>query len=92
MSLFATAPLANLKDDERRPLADSAPLFVRRPGALVEAGVEEAPSLNRLQKYIEPRNALVLGVAADEDPIGFFLAVDVQGDGLTTRQAFPGRE
>lgn len=33
--------------------------------------VEEAPSLNRLQKYIEPRNALVLGVAADEDPYAF---------------------
>jgi cytochrome c biogenesis protein CcmG, thiol:disulfide interchange protein DsbE len=33
--------------------------------------VEEAPSLNRLQKYIEPRNAMVLGVAADEDPYTF---------------------
>jgi len=33
--------------------------------------VDEAPSLNRLQKYIEPRNALVLGVAADEDPYAF---------------------
>jgi peroxiredoxin len=33
--------------------------------------VEEAPSLNRLQKYLEPRNALVLGVAADEDPYAF---------------------
>jgi cytochrome c biogenesis protein CcmG/thiol:disulfide interchange protein DsbE len=33
--------------------------------------VEEAPSLNRLQKYLEPRNALVLGVAADEDPSAF---------------------
>lgn len=33
--------------------------------------VEEAPSLNRLQKYIEPRNALVLGVAADEDAYAF---------------------
>ena len=30
--------------------------------------VEEAPSLNRLQKYIEARNAVVIGVAADEDP------------------------
>lgn len=29
---------------------------------------EETPSLNRLQKYIEPRNALVLGVSVDEDP------------------------
>jgi thiol-disulfide isomerase/thioredoxin len=33
--------------------------------------VEEAPSLNRLQKYLEPRNGLVLGVAADEDPRAF---------------------
>ena len=30
--------------------------------------VAEAPSLNRLHKYIESRNGLVLGVAADEDP------------------------
>jgi len=30
--------------------------------------VDEAPSLNRLQKYIESRNAMVLGVAADEAP------------------------
>jgi peroxiredoxin len=33
--------------------------------------VDEAPSLNRLQKYIESRNAIVLGVAADEDPYAF---------------------
>jgi cytochrome c biogenesis protein CcmG, thiol:disulfide interchange protein DsbE len=33
--------------------------------------VEEAPSLNRLQKYIESHNAMVLGVAADEDPYAF---------------------
>src|ERR1700681_1541724 len=33
--------------------------------------VEEAPSLNRLQKYLEPRNGLVLGVAADDDPRAF---------------------
>ena len=30
--------------------------------------VEETPALNRLQKYIESRNALVLGVSVDEDP------------------------
>jgi peroxiredoxin len=29
--------------------------------------VEETPSLNHLQKYIEARNGVVLGVAADED-------------------------
>jgi cytochrome c biogenesis protein CcmG/thiol:disulfide interchange protein DsbE len=33
--------------------------------------VEEVPSLNRLHKYIETRNALVLGVAADDDPYAF---------------------
>jgi cytochrome c biogenesis protein CcmG, thiol:disulfide interchange protein DsbE len=33
--------------------------------------VDEAPSLNRLQKYLESRNAMVLGVAADEDPYAF---------------------
>src|ERR1700731_5098247 len=30
--------------------------------------IEETPALNRLQKYIEARNGVVLGVAADEDP------------------------
>jgi len=30
--------------------------------------VEETPALNQLQKYIESRNALVLGVSQDEDP------------------------
>jgi len=29
--------------------------------------VEETPSLNKLQKYIESRDALVLGVSVDED-------------------------
>lgn len=29
--------------------------------------VEETPALNRLQKYLESRNALVLGVSVDED-------------------------
>jgi peroxiredoxin len=33
--------------------------------------VEEAPSLNRLQKHLETRNGLILGVAADEDPAAF---------------------
>jgi cytochrome c biogenesis protein CcmG, thiol:disulfide interchange protein DsbE len=32
---------------------------------------EETPSLNHLQKYIESRNGLVLGVAADEDPAAY---------------------
>src|ERR1700674_725019 len=30
--------------------------------------VEETPALNHLQKYIESRNGVILGVAADEDP------------------------
>lgn len=41
--------------------------------------VQEAPSLNRLQKYIESRNALVLGVAADEDPFAFSKFIIDQG-------------
>ncbi|MCU1243827.1 MAG: resA [Candidatus Acidoferrum typicum] len=41
--------------------------------------VQEAPSLNRLQKYIESRNALVLGVAADEDPYAFSKFIVDQG-------------
>jgi peroxiredoxin len=41
--------------------------------------VEEAPSLNRLHKYIESRNGLVLGVAADEDPYAFSKFIIDQG-------------
>jgi peroxiredoxin len=41
--------------------------------------VEEAPSLNRLHKYIESRNGLVLGVAADEDPFAFSKFIIDQG-------------
>ncbi len=33
--------------------------------------VEETPALNRLQKYIEARNGVILGVAADEDPTAY---------------------
>ena len=33
--------------------------------------IEETPALNRLQKYIESRNALVLGVSIDEDPVAY---------------------
>jgi len=33
--------------------------------------VEEAPSLNRLQKHIASRNGVILGVAADEDPAAY---------------------
>jgi peroxiredoxin len=41
--------------------------------------VEEASSLNRLHKYIESRNGLVLGVAADEDPYAFSKFIIDQG-------------
>jgi cytochrome c biogenesis protein CcmG, thiol:disulfide interchange protein DsbE len=33
--------------------------------------VEEAPGLNRLQQHIAPRNAVLLGVAADENPAAY---------------------
>jgi peroxiredoxin len=33
--------------------------------------VEETPALNRLQKYIESRNGVVLGVSVDEDPAAY---------------------
>lgn len=33
--------------------------------------VEEAPSLNRLQKHIATHNAVILGVAADENPSAY---------------------
>src|ERR1700732_3326371 len=33
--------------------------------------VAETPALNHLQKYIESRNGVILGVAADEDPAAF---------------------
>src|SRR5580692_6638336 len=36
-------------------------------GSWCQPCVEEAPGLDRLQKYIASRNATVLGIAADED-------------------------
>src|SRR5712672_161411 len=33
--------------------------------------VEETPALNHLQKYIESRDGMILGVAADEDPAAY---------------------
>ncbi len=33
--------------------------------------IEETPSLNRLQKYVESRNAFILGVSVDEDPVAY---------------------
>jgi cytochrome c biogenesis protein CcmG, thiol:disulfide interchange protein DsbE len=41
--------------------------------------VEETPSLNRLQKHIESRNALVLGVSVDEDPAAYEKFLKDQG-------------
>jgi peroxiredoxin len=41
--------------------------------------VEEAPSLNRLQKHIASRNALILGVAADENPVAYQKFLTDQG-------------
>ena len=41
--------------------------------------IEETPSLNRLQKYIESRNALILGVSVDEDPAAYERFLKDQG-------------
>jgi peroxiredoxin len=41
--------------------------------------VEETPALNRLQKYIESRSGVVLGVAADEDPVAYEKFLHEQG-------------
>jgi len=40
---------------------------------------DETPSLNRLQKYIESRNAVVLGVSADEDPDAYSRFLQTEG-------------
>ena len=41
--------------------------------------VEETPSLNRLEKYIESRNGMVLGVSVDEDPDAYQRFLKDQG-------------
>jgi cytochrome c biogenesis protein CcmG, thiol:disulfide interchange protein DsbE len=46
--------------------------------------VEEAPSLNRLQDHIKSRNALVVGVAADQDPAAFQKFILDQGIAFPT--------
>jgi cytochrome c biogenesis protein CcmG/thiol:disulfide interchange protein DsbE len=43
------------------------------------ACIEETPSLNRLQKYVESRNALILGVSIDEDPAAYEQSLKEQG-------------
>ena len=40
-------------------------------GSWCQPCVEEAPGLNRLQQHISPHNAVVLGVAADEDDAAY---------------------
>jgi len=40
-------------------------------GTWCQPCIEETPSLNKLQKYIESRNGVILGVAADEDPSAY---------------------
>src|ERR1700737_4948278 len=41
--------------------------------------VEETPALNHLEKYIESRNGVILGVAADEDPAAYEKFLHDQG-------------
>jgi cytochrome c biogenesis protein CcmG, thiol:disulfide interchange protein DsbE len=41
--------------------------------------VEETPALNHLQKYIESRKGVILGVAADEDPAAYERFLHEQG-------------
>jgi peroxiredoxin len=40
-------------------------------GSWCQPCVDEIPALNRLQKYISSRNGVILGVAADEDPVAY---------------------
>jgi peroxiredoxin len=40
-------------------------------GTWCQPCVEEAPSLNKLQTYVAPRNGVILGVAADEDAAAY---------------------
>ena len=46
--------------------------------------VEEAPSLNRLEDHIKSHNALVVGVAADQDPVAFQKFILDQGISFPT--------
>jgi cytochrome c biogenesis protein CcmG, thiol:disulfide interchange protein DsbE len=41
--------------------------------------VEETPSLNRLQRHIESHNAVIVGVAADENPAAYEKFLQDQG-------------
>jgi cytochrome c biogenesis protein CcmG/thiol:disulfide interchange protein DsbE len=48
-------------------------------GSWCQPCVEETPGLNRLQKYIESRNGVVLGVSADEDAAAYQNFLRTQG-------------
>ena len=45
---------------------------------------DETPSLNRLQRYIASRNAVVLGVSADEDPEAYSRFLQSEGVAFPT--------
>jgi cytochrome c biogenesis protein CcmG, thiol:disulfide interchange protein DsbE len=53
-------------------------------GAWCQPCIEETPGLNRLQRYIAPRNGVVLGVSADEDPAKYEEFLKQQGVIFTT--------
>jgi len=46
--------------------------------------VEETPALNRLQKYIDSRGGMVLGVSVDEDPAAYQKFLKDQGVNFPT--------
>jgi len=46
--------------------------------------IEETPALNKLQKHIESRNALILGVAADDDITAYEKFLKDQGVNFPT--------
>jgi cytochrome c biogenesis protein CcmG/thiol:disulfide interchange protein DsbE len=46
--------------------------------------IEETPALNKLQKYIEPRGGVVLGVSVDEDPAAYEKFLRDQGINFPT--------
>ena len=53
-------------------------------GSWCQPCVEEAPGLNRLQKHLASRNAVILGVAADEDEAAYRKFLTDQGIGYMT--------
>jgi peroxiredoxin len=46
--------------------------------------VEEAPALNRLEKYIAPKGGMILGVSVDEDPDAYAKFLRDQGVNFPT--------